>query len=107
MFLGKFQDPCENKMGSTKVSTAFRAALKLSRSTNCHLCLNLLKRRISGPVEVLTGVFLNAAPTIGSITWGRQLQKLLPDGKYLMLSYQNLMLKSGFQCHTLLNIGEW
>src|SRR6218665_3971485 len=31
---------------------------------------------------------------------------LLPDGKYLMLSYQNLMLKSGFQCPTLLNIGE-
>src|SRR6218665_4133989 len=31
---------------------------------------------------------------------------LLPDGKYLMLSYQNLMLKSGFQCTTLLKIGE-
>src|SRR6218665_326113 len=41
-----------------------------------------------------------------SITWGRQLHKLLPDGKYLMLLYQNLMLKSGFQCPTLLNIGE-
>jgi len=65
-----------------------------------------LKRRNSGPVEVLTGVFSNAAPNISSITWGRQLHKPLPDGKYLMLSYQNLMLKSGFQCPTLLNIGE-
>src|SRR6218665_4118419 len=98
---------CENKIGPcTKVSIAFRAALKLSRSTNCHLCLKLLKVRISGPVEVLTSVFSNAAPTIGSITWWRQLHKLLPDGKYLMLSYQNLMLKSGFQCPTLLSIGE-
>src|SRR6218665_2545858 len=52
------------------------------------------------------GVFSNAAPTIGSMTLWRQLHKFLPDGKYLMLSYQNLMLKSGFQCPTLLNIGE-
>ena len=42
---------------------------------------SLEKKQIE-PVEVLTGVFLNAAPTIGSITWWRRLHKLLPDGKY-------------------------
>src|SRR6218665_415010 len=39
----------------------------------------------------------NAAPTIGSIKlWRQLLHKLPPDGKYLMLSYQNLMLKTGW-----------
>src|SRR6218665_81833 len=94
MFLGKFQD--------LRIKLAHKGFQCISRFH----CFPFLKRRISGSVEVLTGVFSNAAPTIGSITWWRQLHKLLPDGKYLMLSYQNLMLKSGLQCPTLLNIGE-
>src|SRR6218665_3028261 len=106
MFLGKFQDvrmklvhqgfhcfPCCPKVVKiNELSFVFKSLEK--------------KNRISGPVEALTSVLSNAASTIGSIMWWRQLLKLLPDGKYLMLSYQNLVLKFCFQCPTLLNIGD-
>src|SRR6218665_2435107 len=101
MFLGKFPD-----VRIKLVHQGFHCFPCCPEVGKINECLNLLERRISVPVEVLTGVFSNASPTIGSITWWRQLRKLLPDGKYLMLSYQNLMLKSGFQCRTLLNIRE-
>src|SRR6218665_565299 len=104
MFLGKFQDVRIKLVHQGFL--CFPCCPEVVKINELSFLFKSLEKNNFGPVEVQAGVFSNAAPTISSITWWRQLHKLLPDGKYLVLSYQNLMLKSGFQCPTLLNIGE-
>src|SRR6218665_1811859 len=104
MFLGKFQDVriklvhqgfhcfpcCPEVVKINELSFVFKSLEKknFEACRSSYRCL----------LECSSHYWLNHV--------GQQLHKLLPDGKYLMLSYQNLMLKSGFQCPTLLNIGE-
>src|SRR6218665_1883433 len=94
MFLGKFQ---HMRIKLTQGFHCFPCCPEVVKIKELSFVFKSLEKKNFRPVEVLTDVFSSAAPTIGSITWWRQLHKLLPDGKYLMLSYQNLMPKSGFQ----------